>query len=61
VGNSAAATKKCRDEMAQGRIALIFPASNGIEWMEIYAHAKILRPLLEMGRDGCQKHFSDPR
>ena len=36
-GNTLSAIKMCRAEMENGNIAIIFSASNGIEWMRIYA------------------------
>lgn len=47
MGNSPAATKLAKRAMSEGQIAVLFSASNGIEWMDIYApdavRAKILK------------------
>ena len=47
MGNSPAATKLAKRAMSDGQIAVLFSASNGIEWMDIYApeavQAKILK------------------
>ena len=37
MSNSPAATKLAKRAMSEGRIAVLFSASNGIEWMDIYA------------------------
>ena len=37
MGNSPAATKLAKRAMSEGQIAVLFSASNGIEWMDIYA------------------------
>jgi hypothetical protein len=36
-GNTLSATKKCKDEAKKNNIGICFPASNGLEWMQIYA------------------------
>lgn len=37
MGESIAATKLAKQAMNEGKIAVLFSASNGIEWMQIYA------------------------
>lgn len=37
MSNSPAATKLAKRAMSEGQIAVLFSASNGIEWMDIYA------------------------
>ena len=55
MGNSPAATKLTKRAMSEGRIAVLFSASNGIEWMDIYApeavQAKILKLADEINGD----------
>ena len=55
MGNSPAATKLAKRAMSEGQIAVLFSASNGIEWMDIYApeavQAKILKLADEINGD----------
>ena len=37
-GNSLSAIKKCKDESKRGNVGVCFPASNGIEWIQIYSN-----------------------
>ena len=55
MGNTPSATKLAKRAMSEGRIAVLFSASNGIEWMDIYApeavQDKILKLADEINRD----------
>ena len=55
MGNSPAATKLAKRAMSEGRIAVLFSAEGGIEWMDIYAleavQAKILKLADEINGD----------
>ena len=55
MGNSPAATKLAKRAMSEGQMAVLFSASNGIEWMDIYApeavRDKILKLADEINRD----------
>ena len=54
-GNNIAATKKCRMEAEKGNIAICLPASNGIEYMNVYAKADILDKIVDCARTNCQE------
>lgn len=55
MGNTPAAVKKCREESESGNIAICFPASNGIEWMSIYARGQAWEEILAAGEKHCQQ------
>lgn len=46
-GNSLSAARKCKEEALKSNIAICFPASNGIEWMQIYATPQLTEKLLQ--------------
>ena len=48
MGNSPAATKLAKRAMSEGRIAVLFSASNGIEWMDIYAPEAVRDKILKL-------------
>ena len=48
MGNSPAATKLAKRAMSEGRIAVLFSASNGIEWMDIYAPEVVQDKILKL-------------
>ncbi|MBF0984355.1 MAG: hypothetical protein HXK63_04360 [Campylobacter sp.] len=48
MGNSLAATKLAKRAMSEGRIAVLFSASNGIEWMDIYAPGAVQDKILKL-------------
>ena len=48
MGNSPAATKLAKRAMSEGRIAVLFSASNGIEWMDIYAPEAVQDEILKL-------------
>ena len=52
-GNNASATKKCREEAEKGNIAICLPASNGLEWMSIYAKGKLFKDIVEQAEKNC--------
>ncbi|WP_306350903.1 hypothetical protein [Flavobacterium sp. '19STA2R22 D10 B1'] len=54
-GNSLSATKKCREEAANGKIAICLPASNGIEWMTIYAKGQLFENLVTEAFENCKE------
>ena len=43
MGESPAAIKKCKIEMSNGNIAVTISASNGMDWMQVYADEKLLQ------------------
>lgn len=55
MGNTVAATKRCKEERALGNIAICFPASNGIEWMTIYANDKAFEKVMQQAENNCQE------
>ena len=55
MGNSTAALKKCKEESKLGNIAICFPASNGIEWMTIYANDKTFEKIVQQAEIHCQQ------
>lgn len=59
MGNSLSATKKCRDESDKGNIAICFPASNGLEWMSIYAKGWVFTNICEQAYNNCQQEDFD--
>lgn len=48
MSNSPAATKLAKRAMSEGRIAVLFSASNGIEWMDIYAPGAVQEKILKL-------------
>lgn len=54
-GNTLSATKKCKQEMAKNNIGICFPASNGLEWMQIYASPDLTSELLNMAKKYCRE------
>ncbi len=54
-GNTLSATKKCKEEMAKNNIGICFPASNGLEWMQIYASPALTNELLKMAKTYCRE------
>ncbi|MFV5698389.1 hypothetical protein ACM55H_08455 [Flavobacterium sp. ZT3R17] len=54
-GNNASATKKCREEAEKGNIAICLPASNGLEWMTIYAKGDIFKDIIEQAEKNCNE------
>ncbi len=55
-GNSISATKKCREESDKGNIAICFPASNGVEWMQIYANNIIFDEIMNIAEINCKRY-----
>jgi hypothetical protein len=53
-GNTISAIKKCKDEMEKGNIGIIFPASNGMEWMQIYIKQGNWEKLFKMAEENCK-------
>jgi len=54
MGNSVSAIKKCKEEMKKGNIAVCLSASNGIEFMQIYAGQGKINELLKIAENNCQ-------
>jgi hypothetical protein len=54
-GNSPSATKKCKDEANKGNIGVCFPASNGIEWIQIYTDIDNRDRLWELAYEHCME------
>lgn len=54
-GNTASATKRCKEERELGNIAICFPASNGIEWMTIYANDQTFEKIMQQAENHCQE------
>jgi len=54
-GNSLSATKKCKEEVEKGNIGICFPASNGIEWIQIYTDIKHRDKLFGIAYKNCQE------
>ncbi|WP_241091406.1 hypothetical protein [Campylobacter showae] len=48
MGNSPAATKLAKRAMSEGRIAVLFSAGGGIEWMDIYAPEAVRDKILKL-------------
>ncbi|MBL3547585.1 MULTISPECIES: hypothetical protein [Chryseobacterium] len=55
MGNTVSATKRCKEERELGNIAICFPASNGIEWMTIYANDKALEEIMKQAENNCRE------
>lgn len=56
-GNMVSAVKKCKEVMAANKIAIIFPASNGIEWMHIYAQGEVWDGILKYADNESTKIY----
>ena len=54
-GNTLSATKKCKEEATKNNIAICFPASNGLEWMQIYATPEMTEQLLREAKIFCKE------
>ena len=54
-GNSPSATKRCKEEVKRGNIAICFPASNGIEWVQIYTDTGHIDKLWEVAYENCHE------
>jgi len=54
-GNNASAIKKCKEEAEKGNIAICLPASNGLEWMSIYAKGNLFRDIVEQAKNNCNE------
>ena len=54
-GNSPSATKKCKEAADKGDIGICFPASNGIEWIQIYTDLKHRDKLYKLAYDNCNE------
>jgi len=54
-GNVASATKKCKVEMEKGNIAIILSASNGMEWIYIYAKGELWEDIVLCARNNCKE------
>jgi len=54
-GNNLSATKKCREEAEKGNIAICLPASNGIEWMTIYANGQLFESIVNEAYSNCEE------
>jgi hypothetical protein len=57
-GSSPSATKKCKETADKGDIGICFPASNGIEWIQIYTDIKHRDKLYELAYDNCRERDS---
>jgi hypothetical protein len=54
-GNTPAATKKCREESKMGNIGICLSASNGMEWMNIYAEKILTNKLFKQAEKYCKE------
>ncbi|MGC3943766.1 MAG: hypothetical protein QM762_04360 [Chryseolinea sp.] len=54
-GNSPSAIKKCKEAADAGNIGICFPASNGIEWIQIYTDVKHRDKLLALAWKNCSE------
>ena len=54
-GNTISAIKKCKEEAEKDNIAICISASNGIEWMQIYAKGNTFAEILKKAKENCQK------
>ena len=54
-GNTISAIKKCKEEFEKDNIAICFSASNGIEWMQIYAKDNTFEEILKNARSNCKR------
>ncbi|MEH7811895.1 hypothetical protein, partial [Bacillus toyonensis] len=58
-GESIAAVRYSKDMAKQGKVALCLSASNGIEWMNIYASDDVLEKLYVRATKECLDSYSD--
>lgn len=58
-GESIAAIRYSKDMAKQGKIAFCLSASNGIEWMKIYASDDVLEKLYVRATKECLNSYSD--
>ena len=56
-GNTISALTRCKDEMKKGNIGIVFPASNGIERIEIYANKENMDKILKIAEANCQEPY----
>ena len=54
-GNTHSAVKKFKEEMKNGRIGICLPASNGIDWMDIYINQENMEELFMIAEKSCNK------
>lgn len=54
-GNSPSAIKKCKEAADKGDIGICFPASNGIEWIQIYTDVAHRDKLYKLAYDNCNE------
>ncbi|HEY0742401.1 MAG TPA: hypothetical protein VGD40_13095 [Chryseosolibacter sp.] len=54
-GNSPSATKKCKEAAGKGDIGICLPASNGIEWIQIYTDLEHRDKLHRLAYDNCKE------
>jgi len=54
-GNTVSAIKKCKLEMEKGNIAIILSATNGMEWMQIYAKGELYEDIVLCARNNCKE------
>ena len=54
-GNTSSAIKKCKDEMKNGNIGICLPASNGIDWMQIYIKQENMDKIFEIADRNCKE------
>jgi hypothetical protein len=54
-GNTLSATKKCKEEARKNNLGICFPASNGLEWMEIYGTPEMTKQLLRDAMTFCKE------
>ena len=57
MGNTLSAVKRCKEERAKGHIAICFPASNGIDWMDIYAQGDAWKNILQCVEANCHEPY----
>lgn len=57
-GNTISATKRCKQEVLNGNIAVLFPASNGCEYLYIYTDVENRDRLLSAAETICLKERS---
>jgi hypothetical protein len=57
-GSSPSAIKKCKEAADKGDVGICFPASNGIEWIQIYTDIKHRDKLHELAYDNCSERDS---
>ena len=57
MGNSPSATKLAKRSMSKGRIAVLFSAGGGIEWMDIYAPEAVQAKILKLADEKTGMKF----